>query len=765
MNTDGAGIGLVLVSHSRTLAEATEQLVRQMAGQRLPIARAGGAGADHGELGTDPTAILAAFQVLAHCAAIVVLMDIGSAVLSAELACDLAGEDLRRRIHLSPAPFVEGALAAGVAAAAGLPVARVLTEARNGLAPKQSGLAHVPTAAVPDGAAGITRVVTVADPNGLHLRPAARVVELAARFDAVIRFRNGIRVAGADSLTALMALGVRGGSVATIEASGPDAARAAAVLAALLSEGVEAGSQPECVESAGLQQGPVPVSPGRVAGELFAATRAHPQVPDHSAGDRAAARARLDAAIATAKATLAGDPILTAQAAILTDPAILGPARAAIERDGRNEAAAWEAAITVAEATGAALDDPYLRARARDVREAGDTVLRVLLGSGGLSLPRSPVILLVDELTAAEAASLPPHVLGVLDRRGGRTSHAAILLRSAGIPALANVALDQLPRRVAFDGATGQIVLDPDAETARRFAPEVVAGSRTSTLRLRDGSTLELWANVAGPADSAAAARAGAYGIGLARTEMLFLGRADTPSEAEQQARIAAMIAPFAGKPVTVRVLDAGADKPVPFLTHAHEENPALGVRGIRALLRHREFLAAHLRAILRAGEEHDLRIMVPMVTSAAEMTETRAELQRVAAELGRRAPPLGAMIEVPAAALSVSELVPACDFFSIGTNDLTQYVLAAERGNENLLGLGDAGHPAVVELCARVARDAGGRPVSVCGEAAGEPSTARLLVEGGIRRLSMGAARLPAIRAAFSWTVETVTEDLRAPW
>src|SRR5271165_4057215 len=178
MSADTLAIGLVLVSHSRTLAEATEQLVRQMAGERLPIARAAGAGADHAELGTDPTAILAAFEALAQCDAIVVLMDIGSAVLSAELACDLADEDLRRRIHLSPAPFVEGALAAGVAAAAGLPVARVLTEALAGLAQKQSGLGQAPAEAVPGGAVEITRVVTVADPNGLHLRPAARVVAL-----------------------------------------------------------------------------------------------------------------------------------------------------------------------------------------------------------------------------------------------------------------------------------------------------------------------------------------------------------------------------------------------------------------------------------------------------------------------------------------------------------------------------------------------------------------------------------------------------------
>ncbi|HTU52789.1 MAG TPA: dihydroxyacetone kinase phosphoryl donor subunit DhaM [Acetobacteraceae bacterium] len=744
---------MVLVSHSRALAAATERLVRQMAGESLSIALAAGAGPDSAELGTDATAILAAFEALAHCAAIVVLMDIGSAVLSAELARDLADEEMRTRIHVSPAPFVEGALAAGVAAASGLSVARVLAEALSGLAQKQFGLE--PPAVAPDGtpvtASEITRVATVTDPKGLHLRPAAQCVDLAARFDATIRFRNGVRTAGADSLTALMALGIAGGGTVTIEATGPDAARAADALATLLAAtpaAPESEGTPNTVPDQGA--GPVPISPGRVAGSLFAAARVPPVVSDHQVADREAARTRLDAAIETARAALTGDPILRAQAALLADPAILGPARAAIAREGWNEAAAWQAAVAAAAATYAALEDPYLRARARDVREAGNAVLRALLRAGGLALPLSPAILLVDELTAAEAASLPPEVLGVLDRRGGPTSHATILLRAAGIPALANVTLEPPPQSVAFDGATAEIVPDPDEETARRFSPTAVAAGGAPTLALSDGTTLELWANVAGPIDSAAAARAGAYGIGLARTEILFLDRADAPSEEEQRASIAAMLAPFAGRPVTVRLLDAGADKPVPFLRLGREENPALGVRGIRAALRHPDFLATHLRAILRAGAGHDLRIMVPMVTLPAEMAETRAILEHVAAALGRAVPPLGAMVEVPAAAMRIPDFVPVCDFFSIGTNDLTQYVLAADRGHKDLAAFADAGHPAIIELCARVARDAAGRPVSVCGEAAGEPVTAHLLIEVGIRRLSMGAVRLAPIRAAF---------------
>jgi phosphocarrier protein FPr len=467
--------------------------------------------------------------------------------------------------------------------------------------------------------------------------------------------------------------------------------------------------------------------------------------------DRAAAQKKLGEAIATVRKTLAGSPILEAQAALLADPAILDAAAKNIT-DGQNEAAAWHDAITELAAGYATLETPYLRERARDVREAGGAVLRALLGgTAGIAWPTDQIIAFVEDLTAAEAAALPEHVLGVLDSKGGATSHATILLRAAGIPALGNVILEDIPETIAFDGATGIIIPNPDAATMRRMQSAATITPGPSAVRLPDGSSLEFWANVAGERDSAAAARAGAYGIGLARTEILFLDRADAPSEDEQAARIAAMLAPFKGRPVTVRAVDAGADKPVPFLQLSPEANPALGIRGIRALLKHQDFFAAHLRATLRAGAGHDLRIMIPMVTTPEEMQATRTLLTAAAAELGVPVPRLGAMIEVPAAAIRIQDFCAVCDFFSIGTNDLTQYVFAAERGVAGLEHLADSGAPAILDLISNILRRAGETPVSVCGEAAGDPRTARLLVQAGIRRLSMGAARLPAIRASFA--------------
>ncbi|ACI52084.1 phosphocarrier, HPr family [Gluconacetobacter diazotrophicus PA1 5] len=757
-----APTALLLVSHSAALAEATEALIRQMTGTRVAIARAAGAGPGGRDLGTDPMAIVAAAESLpAACGAIVVLMDIGSALLSADMARDLMPAGVRARLHLSPAAFVEGALAAALAAAAGLPVERVLAEAENGLAAKRADIA--PSAPQPQPkpmpspattTATARRAVTLADPAGLHLRPAAAFVTVAAGYDADIRLTANGRSARADSLTALLTLDAAAGATVTIEASGPQAEAAVAALATLLAQAPEA---PPPDLPAPPATGPIPVSPGRVAGPLHVVDRAPLAIPDHPAPDRDAARIRLRAAIdATFGRLSAGPPIMAAQATLLHDPALVDAAYAAIQDAGLNEAAAWWRAVLSTHARYGALDAPYLRARGQDVIEVGRAVLQRLLPGTGprdLAVGPAPCILLVDTLTAAEAASLPASVIGVLDRQGGATSHAAILLRGAGIPALAGVTLDPVPRTVAFDGASGEIVPDPDPATARRFQspPSPAPAAGPSVLPLRDGTGLELWANVGTVRESLAAAAAGAHGIGLARTEILFLDRPDAPAEAEQAERIAALLAPFRGRPVVVRALDAGADKPIPFLALDPEDNPALGVRGLRALLRRPAFFRTHLRAILRAGGAHDLRIMLPMVTVAEEMRAARGILADACREAGTPIPPLGAMIEVPAAALRIEDLVAETDFFSIGTNDLTQYVMAAERGRQDFAAFADAAHPAVIDLCAHVVRHANGRSVSVCGEAAGDPRAARLLVAAGIRRLSMAATRLGAIRAAFA--------------
>lgn len=762
MNT----VALVLVSHSRALAEAVAALIRQMAGPKLAIACAAGAGEDGAELGTDATAILAALEKLANPAGTLVLMDIGSALLSAETALDLLDGDIRARVSLCAAPFVEGAIAAGVAAAGGAPLDAVRCEAEAALDAKraQLGLDSVQTAPQPaHAAAAITREVRIADPAGLHLRPAAAIARLAQAHPATITIApaDGSRApVPAVSLTALLGLGARGGAMLRLAASGPDAQAALDAIEAVLTAPAPASATHEATS------GPRPAAPGVAIGTARTLHSTLPPIPRSLATDRDAARRTLDAALGAARRQGGADhAILDAQRALLDDPGPRTHAMTLIDRDGLDAAPAWAQAIETAASAIASLDDALLRARAADLRDAGAVVLQALGVAHAPALPDGPpAILIADDLPPSLAATFDrDHVRGVIDRAGAAASHAAILLRAAGIPYLVGFGAAALAEGAAigFDGATGEFWVDPDdatlamlRERAKR-AEQDEAGSRSNPVRMADGREITLWANVVSRAEAEAADRANAAGIGLLRTEFLFLDRAAPPTEDEQCAMLRAIMAPMRGRPIVLRALDAGADKPLAFLPLAPEQNPALGVRGVRALLANDAIFETQLRAMLRACLDHDARIMLPMVTNPGEVIAARAILDRAHAALAGakidHAWPvrLGVMIEVPAAALAIGDFTDIIDFASIGTNDLTQYTLAADRNAPALAGLGSTAHPSVLALCRKVAAEAG-VPVSVCGEAAGDPAIAPLLASCGIRHLSMAPRSFAAIRKIF---------------
>ncbi|WP_437736619.1 phosphoenolpyruvate--protein phosphotransferase [Sorangium sp. So ce1335] len=792
--TGAAGhVGLVLVSHSRALAEATETLARQMTGESVAIACAAGAGEGGAELGTDATAIAAALERVCGPAGAVVLMDLGSAILSAETALELVDPELGARTRLSAGPIVEGAVAAAVRAAAGGTVDQVAADARQALAAKIAQLGEVErpaaaeagaAAAAPAGkaaaatagkAATATADVAIADPSGLHARPAAQLIARAASFDAAITLENVTSGRGpvpTASLIALASLGARRGDVLRLRAAGRQAAAAVDALAALLQRKAPAAA-PASIAVSGLA---IPVAPGVALGPLVRLERSIPDVPDTTVDDPAAEAERLQRAIELAAQDLAsalrGSDILEAHQALLCDPALVDEALARIARDRCNAAWAFCQSVDAAAAIYRQLEDPYLRAREADVHDVGEAVVRALLGGAPGTLPEGPpAVVVADDLTPSEAARLDAaRVLGVIDRRGGPTSHAAILLRAAGIPAVAGAAA-LVPEgggaRAGLDGATGEVWIDPDPETAlaieqRRAiqrASRRPPAARDGRLRLACGREVELWANVAGPSDARAAREAGARGIGLLRTEMPFLGRLDEPGEDEQAALLADTFAVFAGAPIVVRTLDAGGDKALPYLALEAETNPSLGVRGVRLSLSRPALLEAQLRAILVAGRGHSVRVLIPMVSTAAEVTAVRAALGRAHEALAAAGRPhlwpvaTGIMVEVPSAALMAERLARQADFFSIGTNDLTQHTLAAERGHPRLHALADPAHPAVLRLVRAVveAGHAAGRPVSVCGEAAGDPDVAPLLVGLGVTQLSMCPSAFDAVEDALA--------------
>jgi phosphoenolpyruvate-protein phosphotransferase len=500
-----------------------------------------------------------------------------------------------------------------------------------------------------------------------------------------------------------------------------------------------------------------------------------PEVAERPAGPPEEERARLAAArdqvradLAAAGAALRGPEaeIFAAHRLLLDDAALLGPAEQRIA-GGEAAGVAWRAAAAEAAAAFRALEDPYLRERAVDVEDVARRVLARLAGVHPGAVLRAPGIVLADELTPGEAAALDPErALGLVTARGGATGHAAIVARALGIPAVIGAGpgvlavADGTP--LALDGAAGVVTVAPDADMVAELEArrEREARARAEALAaaaapgaLADGTRVEVFANLGAPGEAAGAVAQGAEGVGLLRTELLFLDRDTAPSEDEQVELLGAVARGMQGRPVVVRTLDAGADKPLPFLRQAPEDNPFLGVRGIRLSLAEPALLRTQLRAILRVAAEHPVAVMFPMVATLAEFRAARALLEEERAALGIEArPEVGVMVEVPALALDADAFAAEVDFFSVGTNDLSQYAMAAERGNAAVAGLLEAARPAVLALIARVvgAAAAHGRWVGVCGELAGDPEAAVLLAGLGVRELSMAPSRIPAVKAAL---------------
>ena len=393
-----------------------------------------------------------------------------------------------------------------------------------------------------------------------------------------------------------------------------------------------------------------------------------------------------------------------------------------------------------------------------------DRVLAELVGADARS-PIEPGIVVADELTPGAVADLDPaSAWGIATARGGTLDHAAIVAGALGIPLIIGLGPALLSvaegATLALDGDAGALTIEPDAATATALEQrrEADAAARAEALAaadepvvLADGRRVEVFANIGNASDAQLAVSQGAEGVGLLRTEFLFHDRATPPSEDEQVAALTEIAERLDGRPLIVRTLDAGADKPLPFLTIEPEANPFLGRRGIRLSLEQPELFSTQLRAILRVAAEHPLSVMFPMVSTVAELQAARRLLDGAREALGSTAQlEVGVMIEVPAAALQAAQLAPHVDFFSIGTNDLSQYTMAAERGNPALAGLLAEALEPVLTLIASVtaAAEEHGRWVGVCGELAGDPDAALRLVSLGVRELSMAPARIPAVKA-----------------
>ncbi|MFI7601444.1 phosphoenolpyruvate--protein phosphotransferase [Actinoplanes sp. NPDC049681] len=779
-------VGLVVVSHSRALARAAAALAAEMVPDR-PVPLEVAAGLDETTFGTDAVAITEAVTAADHGDGVVVLMDLGSAVLSAELALDLLEDGVRDRVVLTPAPLVEGLIAATVAAAGGATRQEVAEEAAGALSGKQSHLGAPPPgpASAPPSGPGPSATVTVVNPHGLHARPAARLVTQVRSFDATVELRNattGSAWVPAASLSRLATLGVLQGHEIGVRASGPQAAAAVEAVVALAARSFdETGASPPPPATAPAPVAPGagrPASPGIGHGPARHASTAEPEIPDVPSRGPGAEWQRIEDALSTARQDLlrirAGTTddhagIFDAHLLLLDDADLLDDVRSRIE-GGSPAPRAWADATARIAAEFDALPDAYLQARATDVRSVGTQVLRTLLGVPATAMPDEGVLIAAD-LSPADAAALDPaRITGILLASGSPTSHGAILARTRGIPAVVAVgpALLDIPEGtpVALDGATGEVVVDPSEPVLAALRERAVAQASRRRRALaraaepavtRDGVPIAVGANVGSVADADSAATSGADLAGLIRTEFLFLGRDTAPDADEQEAVYRQIAAALDGRRLRIRTLDVGGDKPLPYAPAAAEDNPFLGVRGIRHSLAHPALLAAQLLAIVRVAHDVPVDVMFPMVSTVDEVVAARRMLGEAMSLAGGSARPglrVGIMVEVPAAALKAAALAPHVDFLSIGTNDLTQYALAAERGNPALATLADGLDPGVLRLIDAVCRGAGDRvSVSVCGELAADETAVPLLAGLGVRELSVAPPLIPAVKEAVRAT------------
>ncbi len=834
-------VGLVIVSHSAQLAAGVVELAGQMTQGKTPMAAAGGGIDDI--IGTSTDKILEAIESVDSPDGVLVLLDLGSAVLSAEMALEMLSEEQRNRVRLTYAPLVEGAVAAALEASFGRSLAQVrrvaektasVEEIQNlkPLTPVENELLEIVAPA--EVTSEQTAQLTIANPTGLHARPASLFVQTAASYEANIIASGRGKETDATSISGVLSLGLRQGDSINLRASGKDAKAAIEALGELVRVnfyespvGADLSGTPPIYRSdthtetqlpgepwhgittsAGVAVGPALLYTSGVI--TLSAIEQHSISSDQVAPEQERLRGALASAadelhsLAQSLESSVGQAqaaIFDAQALMLRDPALRESTLQEIETKHIDAAGALAESGERYASTLESIDDPIIAGRAVDMRDAVSRAVEKLVDSlapkQDLGSLHQPVILIARDLTPSDTAQLRPEfVLGICTVQGGPTAHAAILARALGIPAIAglNEAALQVIHSgdaLGLDADNGLLYHQPTpemhaqlvkriAELEQQRATLKAAAQKEQAPIIFNGRHIKLLANVGSEAEAEAARQWNAQGIGLLRTEFLFAKATTLPDENEQRQLYTKVFRAFNGdsttqsKPIVVRTLDAGADKPMAALDSVLgqmvEENPALGLRGIRIHLAHRALLEQQLAAFLLAAGETgtQLHIMFPMITTVEELQVARSIFDGVYNRLKSQQVALptdvliGIMVEVPAAVVMASELAEYADFFSIGSNDLTQYTLACDRTNASVANIYNPMQPAVLRLIHEVA-DAGrsaGKPVAVCGEMAGNVRLAPLLLGLGVDELSMTPTALPQVRAALAqWSSQELAD------
>lgn len=645
--------------------------------------------------------------------------------------------------------------------------------------------------------------VTLANAHGLHARPAKALAQLAKGFDGEIRLRvldSAQPAVSAKSLSKLLSLGVRRGQVLELIAEPSTAADALPVLLAAIEQGLGEDVEPLPVTPEAPVLVPVPevklqapafgsriqgvaASPGIVCAPAHIQTERTIDYPLRGESLQHE-RAQLSGALTVVSNELQGlvqrsntsiGEIFVTHQEMLADPALTDDVEQRL-RQGESAAAAWMAVIEAAARQQESLNDALLAERAADLRDIGRRVLAQLCGIEEHPAPDQPYVLVMAEVGPSDVARLDPaRVAGIVTAHGGATAHSAIVARALGIPAVVGVGeavlLLEPGTPLLLDGQRGLLSVAPDEQQIQRALAErdtrearlqAAWARRLEPAVTRDGHAVEVFANIGGSTGIEKVVEQGAEGVGLLRTELIFMAHPQAPDVATQEAEYRRVLDGLDGRPLVVRTLDVGGDKPLPYWPIATEENPFLGVRGIRLTLQRPQVMEDQLRALLLAAGERPLRIMFPMVGQIHEWRQARAVVERLREEIPVSDLQLGIMVEVPSAALLAPQLAREVDFFSIGTNDLTQYTLAIDRGHPSLSAQADGLHPAVLQLIDMTVRaaHAEGKWVGVCGELAADPQAVALLLGLDVDELSVSARSIAEVKALVR---ETDQQQARA--
>ena len=643
--------------------------------------------------------------------------------------------------------------------------------------------------------------IVVKNSAGFHARPAKVFVSAAKKFESSVFVEKGDKKANAKSLVSILTLGVKSQTEISIITQGADEQKALDELIALVKSGMGdklGDSQEEKKEEVVKKSAPllesaimekasedfvkgIAAAPGIAIGSIYQYQKSKIEVKEESQGAEKE-KTRFVDAIATAKEQLTilktkmetdsseEAAIFEVHLELLEDPNLIEPA---IKKLKEKKSAAWAWQASVGERVDALkqVDDPLLAARVADLQDISNRVLRIMMGlkEQEMALPEYPVVLVASDLTPSDTATLDKDkVVGIATSLGGPTSHTAILARALAIPAIVAVGPDLLKvdnsAKVILDGDSGTLYISPQKaalEMATKALKQYKADQRVANQKAfenavtSDGHKVEVVANIGGLADAQKALENGAEGVGLLRTEFLFLDRLTPPTIDEQLEVYKSIATLMKDKPLIIRTLDIGGDKPLKYLDIAKEENPFLGERGIRLCLNRIKLLEDQLTAILKASVFGNIKIMFPMICDVSEWERAHKVFMEVVEKLSVKKVECGMMVEVPSSALIADVLAEKVDFFSIGTNDLTQYTLAVDRMNPTVAHLSDGLHPAVIRLIKKTVEAAHkhGKWVGVCGELGSDKAAIPILVGLGVDELSVSSPLVPRVKATIRST------------